>query len=87
MTNKSAEEVTQNLEVSRTKRKIDSTEIEKDLSIYQNPSKKPRNNSNKKTVSTIYEEKVSKCDICSNSFKTSSHLKQHIVTVHRRSAV
>ena len=82
MTNKSAEEVTQNLENSGTKRKMDSIEIKNDLNIYQNPSKKPRNDSNKTNESTIHEEKVSKCSIYSKSCKTSCKLKQHIVSVH-----
>ena len=67
------EKVTKNIRLSRKKRKSDDRKIERDLRIYQNPPKKPRQHQhlNKKIEENIYEEKIFKCDICSKNFKKS----------------
>ena len=80
--NKFTEKVTQNLKVDRKKRKMDSSEIEQDLSSYQTPSKKCRQNLKKENEGFIHEEKMFICDICNKSSKTTSDLNRHIESVH-----
>ena len=51
------EQVAQNHKICAKKRKIDDFKIEQDLSIYQNPSKKSRQNLNEKNEGIIHKEK------------------------------
>ena len=64
MVNKFAEQITQNLKVGKKKRKLDDSNIEQDLSIHKNPSKKTRQNL--------------KFEICKKSFTQEGSLKQHL---------
>ena len=85
MTKKLKEKFTHNLKVYKKKRKIDylkKSQNLRNLTTYQNPSKKYRQNLNQKHKDNIHMEKTIKCGICSKDFRINSLLKQHIGSVH-----
>ena len=61
---------------------MDRFKTKQGLSIYQDLSKKSRQNLNQKNEGIIHQEKIFKCDICIKSFKTSGTLKNHIESIH-----
>ena len=78
MNSKLTRQINQTLKVGGKNGNIENFKMEQELSIYQNPSKKPR----QRLSINIHEKKIFKCDICSKSFKQRGHFKTHIESVH-----